>query len=86
MSRRRNVKEGDVVQLLDKEVRGKYPLGVIIKAYSNPEDGIVRVVEVKTKDGTYRRPITKLSEVLPFEDGALDEQEEEEEEDQSSQL
>ena len=51
---------GELVLLQDDDIkRGKWPLGRIVKV--NPsEDGIVRVAEVRTKNGTYTRPATKL--------------------------
>lgn len=30
-------------------------------------DGLVCVVTVKTKDGTYKRPVTKVALLLPWE-------------------
>jgi len=64
----RNAKVGDVVQVLDKDVRGSYALGKITECFTNKKDGLVRVVSVKTSDSEYKRPITKLSLVLPVEE------------------
>ena len=63
----KNAEVGDVVQVLDKQVRGQYVLGKIIESHVNKKDGLVRVVLVKTKDGEYTRPIDKLSMVLPVD-------------------
>ena len=35
------------------------------------EDQLVRVVEVQTQFGRYRRPVTKIALILPNEDGKL---------------
>jgi len=64
----RNIKVGDVVQVLDKEVRGRYALGKVTECFTNKKDGLVRVVMVKTAESEYQRPITKLSLVLPMEE------------------
>ena len=50
----------DLVLVSDVDLpRGKWPLGRIIKVMPG-SDGIVRVAEVRTKDGTYVRPVVKL--------------------------
>ena len=38
--------------------RGSWPLARVTKTYPGP-DGLVRVVEVKTARGVYKRPVTK---------------------------
>ena len=43
----------------DSTKRGKWPLGRVQRVIPG-DDGIVRVVEVKTKDGVYTRPAAKL--------------------------
>ncbi|XP_055688575.1 uncharacterized protein LOC129793053 [Lutzomyia longipalpis] len=65
---RRNLKEGDVVLLYDDTNResSKWLLGRIISTTPGT-DGLVRVVSVRTKKGTYQRPITKIA-VLPIRD------------------
>jgi hypothetical protein len=51
---------GDVVVLADGDgPRNSWPLGRIT-AVSPGEDGQVRVVEVKTSSGTYKRPTVKI--------------------------
>ena len=43
----------------DDTKRGKWPLGRVTRVFPG-DDGVVRVVEVKTKDGLYTRPVAKL--------------------------
>ena len=50
-----------------KQVRGQYILGRIVEVHQNKRDELVRVVQVQTKDGTYTRPINKLSMILPVD-------------------
>ena len=55
-----NFEEGELVLVRDDaSKRGKWPLGRITRVMPGP-DGVVRVVEVKTKNGTYTRPVAKL--------------------------
>ena len=55
-----NLKVDDLVLVSDTETkRRKWPLGRITRVMPG-EDGIVRVAEVKTKDGVYTRPVVKL--------------------------
>ena len=54
-----NVREGETVLVADhKAPRGSWPLARVTKTYPGP-DGLVRVVEVKTARGVYKRPVTK---------------------------
>ena len=56
---------GELVLVKNDEVkRNKWPLGRIEKIMPG-KDGVTRVVEVHTKDGTYTRPVSK---VLKLED------------------
>lgn len=65
-SERRNVREGDVVIIVDNTLpRNVWPRGVVTKIFPGP-DNEVRNVEVRTKGGTFRRPTTRLA-VLPME-------------------
>ena len=58
---RRNVEAGDLVLVVvDSTPRCSWPLGRVLKIYPNKDDGLVRVAQVKTKSGTFLRPITKL--------------------------
>ena len=57
---RRNLQEGEVVLLLDPNVpRGTWPTARVEKTYPGP-DGLVRVVDVKTSKGLFKRPVTKI--------------------------
>ena len=63
----RNLQAGDVVILHeDNLIPTKWPLGRIIKTYVG-KDEIVRVVDVKTAHGVYKRPVTKIALLLPIE-------------------
>lgn len=54
------LKVGDIVFIADgNEPRGIWPKGVIIAVYPG-KDKIVRVADVQTSKGIYRRPLTKL--------------------------
>ncbi|BES96719.1 Pao retrotransposon peptidase [Nesidiocoris tenuis] len=51
---------GDVVTIMDpNNLRNSWPMGIVQATYPG-KDGQVRVVDVQTTDGTYRRPVTKL--------------------------
>ena len=41
----------------------KRPLGRVVKTFHG-EDRLVRVVDVKTQSGVYRRPVTKVALLL----------------------
>ena len=57
---RHNLKEGDVVLIVEANARrGEWPLGCVIEAYPGA-DGLVRVVKVKAKDKEYLRPVHRL--------------------------
>ena len=63
----RNMSVGDVVVLKeDNLIPTTWPLGRIIEVFHG-KDGLVRVVNVKTKNGTFKRPIHKLAPLLPQE-------------------
>ena len=57
----RNIEVGELVLIRDDDhlKRGKWPLARITKVMPG-RDNIVRVVELKTKDGTYTRPVSSL--------------------------
>ena len=56
----RNVRTGDIVLVVDKLVdRPYWPLGRVLRTFAGP-DGLVRVAEVKTVAGRYKRPIHRL--------------------------
>ena len=55
-----NFKIGDVVLVVDnKPPRGRWLLGRVIKTFPE-QDGKVRLAEIKTKNSTLTRPISKL--------------------------
>ena len=63
----RNLQSGDIVILHeDNLVPTKWPLGRIVNVYPG-KDGIVRVADVKTPNGTYKRPVAKIALLLPVE-------------------
>ena len=57
----RNIEVGELVLLNDDDDnrRKKWPLARVTKVVPG-RYGVVRVVEIKTKDGSYVRPVTKL--------------------------
>ena len=61
----RNISVGDIMILQeDCLVPGKWPLARVVEAHAG-NDGIVRVVTVKTAAGRYKRPVTKFAVLLP---------------------
>ena len=63
----RNIQVNDIVVLQDANlVPTKWPLGRVVKTFHG-EDHLVRVVDVKTQSGIYRRPVTKVALILPNE-------------------
>ncbi len=48
----------------DSPLVKRWPLVRIVKAHPG-KDNIVRVATIRTKDGIYTRPITKLALLLP---------------------
>ncbi|KAI5636255.1 pao retrotransposon peptidase domain-containing protein [Phthorimaea operculella] len=70
-SNSRNVQEGDLVVVVDSNLpRNVWPRGEVVKTYPGP-DGNVRCVDVRTKGGTFKRPVRKLA-VLPIQEGSED--------------
>ena len=56
----RNVCNGDLVLVVDENSpSGCWPLGRVLRALPG-DDGRVRAAEVRTKTGTYTRPVVKL--------------------------
>ena len=54
------VKKGDIVIIVDNTLpRGSWPKGIVTATYPGA-DNIVRVADVKTATGVFRRPVTKL--------------------------
>ena len=64
----RNAQVGDVVVLQeDNLVPARWPLGRVMKVHPG-NDGLVRVVTIKTSTGTYKRPVTKIALLLPSQE------------------
>ena len=62
-----NLSVGDIVVVNeDGMIPTTWPLGRIVEVFSG-KDGLVRVVNVKTKSGVYKRPVHKLALLLPNE-------------------
>ena len=62
---KRNIEVGNVVLLQeDNIVPTKWPLARVERTHPG-KDGLVRVVTVKTRNGIYRRPVTKIALLLP---------------------
>ena len=54
---------GELVILIEEDMRkGTWSLGRIVEMLPG-DDGIVRVVTIRTKNGTYTRPITKIGKL-----------------------
>ena len=54
---------GELVLLIDEEIKKKsWLLGRIVELMAS-DDGIVRVVKVRTKNGVYTRPVTKIGKL-----------------------
>ena len=61
----RNMQVGDVVVLQENNViPTKWPLARVMETHPG-NDGLVRVVTVKTSSGVYKRPVTKIAVLLP---------------------
>lgn len=51
---------GDLVLVVEDNLpRGRWNLGRIVKIFPG-DDGLIRTVEVQTKQGTFKRPVAKL--------------------------
>ena len=62
-----NFSVGDIVVVNeDGMIPTTWPLGRVIEVFTG-KDGLVRVVNVKTKSGVYKRPVHKLALLLPNE-------------------
>ena len=59
-----NYQQGELVLLSkdDSPVKGKWDLARIVKVFPGKDD-VVRTVEVRTKDGVYVRPVSKLAKL-----------------------
>ena len=62
-----NLSVGDIVVLHDDSVFAtKWPIERITRVFCG-QDGLVRMVELKTQTGIYRRPVTKIAVLLPHD-------------------
>ena len=62
-----NLQAGDVVVVKEVNlVTSQWPIARIVETNAG-RDRLVRVVTLKTKDGTYKRPVTKVALLLPCE-------------------
>lgn len=67
----KNLTVGDVVVLIeDKIMPTQWPMARIVCIHPG-KDGVVRVADVKTPTGIYRRPIHKLAKLLPIDDETI---------------
>lgn len=65
--KKQNLSPGMLVLIKDIQLPTyQWPLGKIIKVYSGP-DGNVRVADIKTTKGTFKRPISKIC-IVPIAD------------------
>lgn len=64
---KRNTSTGDIVLVIDNQPRHAWALGRVTSVKCDKK-GIVRIAEVKTKNGTVLRPVTKLCTVLEADD------------------
>ena len=63
----RNVKPGDIVVLQESgTVPTKWPLGRVLETHPG-QDNLVRVVTLKTAQGVYKRPVSKIAVLLPMD-------------------
>ena len=63
----RNVAVGDVVVLQESgTVPTKWPLGRVLQTHPG-QDNLVRVVTLKTAQGIYKRPVSKIAVLLPVD-------------------
>ena len=63
----RDIQVNDIVTLSDTNlVRGKFAIGRVINVFPG-SDGKIRNIEVKTANGVYSRPITKVAVIYPSE-------------------
>lgn len=64
----RNIQPGGLVVIHeDSPISTKWPLAGVIEVHPG-KDGLVRVATIRTANGTYTRPVTKLALILPSEE------------------
>ena len=58
--KRENLSKGDMVLMIDESIpRGHWKRAIVEKTFPGP-DGLVRSAQIRSNQGTYNRPITKL--------------------------
>ena len=63
----KNLEVGDIVVMReDNIIPTQWPIARIVETHQG-QDGLVRAVKVRTKNGIYTRPITKIALLLPCE-------------------
>ncbi len=62
--KRNPLQPGDIVVVLERKQRGKWPLGKIIRTEES-RDGLIRKVHVQFQGNTVRRPVNTLVLLLP---------------------
>ena len=68
ITKQANVKPDMLVLIKEDNMPPQFwKMGRIVKTYTGP-DGLVRVAEVFTKGGTYKRPIHKLAPIPGLEE------------------
>ena len=64
---RRNISVGDIVLMCEKGLLPtRWPLARVLEVFPGSDDA-VRVVKIKTANGTYTRPVQKIALILPNE-------------------
>ena len=64
----KQVRVGDIVFIVDRDLpRGSWPRGKVVAVYPGADE-CIRVADVKTQSGTFRRPVAKIC-VLDVQDG-----------------
>ena len=62
-NQKHNLKENDIVLLVDNTPRNAWSLGRVVNAIQD-KNGLVRIVRVKTKNKILERPVHKLCLLL----------------------
>lgn len=65
-----NIQTGDIVVLVDENApRNIWLKGIVTNTFPG-DDGVVRVVDIKTSTGVFRRPVTKIILIKSMKPGA----------------
>ena len=60
-----NLEMGDVVMLVEPNVKGCYYMARVVKTYED-KNGLVMTVMIKSKDGIFKRPVVRLCFLLKY--------------------